>query len=395
MKTIGRVVLKKSSEKKIVNFYPWVFKDDIQESEISYGSDGIVDILGSNGRFLAKGFYSNQSKNPVKIIAYSKELNIEQEIRKRILYSLEKRFRMIKNKQIDPNNFRVVFSEADFIPGLVIDKYGDTVAFQLRNRFTESIREVIIDSISKELGARKIYERSDNDSRKVDEKLSPRNIPVKGHIPERIIIQEGDVKFSFSPFKGQKTGFFLDQYPNRLLVRKLCKKGIKVLDVFSYVGGFGIHCAKSEANVVCIEKNETFANLIRENAEMNGLVSNLKVITGDAFEKIKEIDDKFDIIVLDPPTFVKSISESRKRLPLLIDLIKNSFELLQKDGKLIVFTCSYNLLKEHFVAAIRIAAMESKVRIAVEGELLQSPDHPWILQIPETLYLKGLVISRY
>lgn len=134
--------------------------------------------------------------------------------------------------------------------------------------------------------------------------------------------------------------------------------------------------------------------MIKENIKSNGVKDRVRVVTGDAFEKIKEIDEKFDIVVLDPPTFVKSLSESRKRLPMLIDLIKHSLALLKPEGKLIIFTCSYNLLKEHFIASIRIAAMELGIRIRVDGELMQSPDHPWVIQMPETLYLKGLIVSK-
>jgi 23S rRNA (cytosine1962-C5)-methyltransferase len=169
--------------------------------------------------------------------------------------------------------------------------------------------------------------------------------------------------------------------------------GTKVLDMFSYVGGFGVYLAKRGAEVVCVEKDTEYANFINENAKLNG-IDNIRVINGDAFNAINSIEEKFDLIILDPPTFIKSISESRKRLPMLIDIIKKSFSLLNENGKLVVFSCSYNLLKEHLIASIRIACMELGIRVRVDKELMQSPDHPWAIQMPETLYLKGFVLSK-
>lgn len=394
MKTIGKIFVKKGSEKKIRNFYLWIYKDEIKRFSFEKEREGWVDIVSERGDFVCKGFYSPNSSTPVKVFSYDSDVDVTTEIKKRILFSFETRKKMIEEKILDKDNFRVIYSESDFLPGLIVDKYGEFFGIQIRNRLFESLRDVVIDSLMGILGARNIYERSYGEYREDDEKLEPRNVPVKGNIPSLIRIREDNIQFVFDPFKGQKTGFFLDQSRNRKIVASMCDKGMKVLDVFSYVGGFGIYCAKKGAEVICIEKNETYSELIRENAESNGVKERVEVITGDAFEKIKEINDKFDIIILDPPTFVKSLSESRKRLPLLINLIKHCLALLKPGGKLIVFTCSYNLLKEHFIASIRIAGMELGVRIRVDGELLQSPDHPWILQMPETLYLKGLIVSK-
>lgn len=393
MEYIGEVVLKRASEKKVRNFYLWIYNDDIKKLRVDQEKDGFVNVLCEDGKFLCVGFYSRNSKKPVRVLSYNKEFDIRLEIKKRLLFSLDLRRKLVSSGIISNDNFRVVYSESDFLPGLIVDKYGEFAGIQIRNKLFEEIYEDTIHSISTFLGLSKIYERSYGEFRE-DEDLPPRNIPVKGSIPSLIRIYEGDVQFVFDPFKGQKTGFFLDQAVNRRIVSNMCSSGMKVLDVFSYVGGFAIHCAKKGAKVVAVEKNEYYSHLIDENSRLNNLKDNVKVICGDAFEVVKEIDGLFDIIILDPPTLVKSLSESRKRLPILIELIKNSLRLLKLDGKLIVFTCSYNLLKEHFIASIRIAGMETGYRIRIEQELLQSPDHPWILQMPETLYLKGFVVSK-
>ncbi|MEN2997656.1 MAG: class I SAM-dependent rRNA methyltransferase [Brevinematia bacterium] len=394
MQTIGEVFLKKKAEKRVRNFYLWVYKDDIKKLSFSGNREGWVSVLTEDGDFICKGFYSPDVSKPVKVFSYDRNVNVDIEVKKRILFSFEMRRKLGFSGVIDSENFRVVYSESDFLPGLIIDKYEEFVGIQLRNRLFESLRDVVVDSIVKFIEVENIYERSYGEAREEEEKLQSRNVPVKGRIPELIRIRENGLQFVFDPFKGQKTGFFLDQSVNREIVAGLCSYGMKVLDVFSYVGGFGIYCAKKGAKVVCIEKNEYYSDLIRENSLMNDVKENVSVVVGDAFEKVKEVDDRFDLIILDPPTFVKSLSESRKRLPAFISLIKSSLSLLKPEGKLIVFTCSYNLLKEHFVAAIRIAGMELGVRLRIERELLQSPDHPWILQMPETLYLRGFIVSK-
>jgi len=392
MKKIGKILLKTKSEKKVRNFYLWIFRDDIEKAYLD-GEEGFVDVLSHDGNFICIGYYSNRSRNPIKVFSYSKEVDTKFEISKRLLSSLEERFKMIKNELIDPNNFRVVFSESDFLPGLVVDKYGNYVSFQIRNRLIESLREYVIDGIDKLLNPKGIYERSDIDYRVEEESLKSRSIQVKGNIPNAISIVEDGVKFLFPTFSGQKTGFFLDQSLNRKIISGMVGNGTKVLDMFSYVGGFGVYLAKRGAEVVCVEKDTEYANFINENAKLNG-IDNIRVINGDAFNAIDSIEEKFDLIILDPPTFIKSISESRKRLPMLIDIIKKSFSLLNENGKLVVFSCSYNLLKEHLIASIRIACMELGIRVRVDKELMQSPDHPWAIQMPETLYLKGFVLSK-
>jgi 23S rRNA (cytosine1962-C5)-methyltransferase len=392
MKKIGKILLKTKSEKKVRNFYLWIFRDDIEKAYLD-GEEGFVDVLSHDGNFICIGYYSNRSRNPIKVFSYSKEVDTKFEISKRLLSSLEERFKMIKNELIDPNNFRVVFSESDFLPGLVVDKYGDYVSFQIRNRLIESLREYVIDGIDKLLNPKGIYERSDIDYRVEEESLKSRSIQVKGNIPNAISIVEDGVKFLFPTFSGQKTGFFLDQSLNRKIISGMVGNGTKVLDMFSYVGGFGVYLAKRGAEVVCVEKDTEYANFINENAKLNG-IDNIRVINGDAFNAINSIEEKFDLIILDPPTFIKSISESRKRLPMLIDIIKKGFSLLNENGKLVVFSCSYNLLKEHLIASIRIACMELGIRVRVDKELMQSPDHPWAIQMPETLYLKGFVLSK-
>ena len=392
MKKIGKILLKTKSEKKVRNFYLWIFRDDIEKAYLD-GEEGFVDVLSHDGNFICIGYYSNRSRNPIKVFSYSKEVDTKFEISKRLLSSLEERFKMIKNELIDPNNFRVVFSESDFLPGLVVDKYGDYVSFQIRNRLIESLREYVIDGIDKLLNPKGIYERSDIDYRVEEESLKSRSIQIKGNIPNAISIVEDGVKFLFPTFSGQKTGFFLDQSLNRKIISGMIGNGTKVLDMFSYVGGFGVYLAKRGAEVVCVEKDTEYANFINENAKMNG-IDNIRVINGDAFNAINSIEEKFDLIILDPPTFIKSISESRKRLPMLIDIIKKSFSLLNENGKLVVFSCSYNLLKEHLIASIRIACMELGIRVRVDKELMQSPDHPWAIQMPETLYLKVFVLSK-
>ncbi|MCX8029584.1 MAG: class I SAM-dependent rRNA methyltransferase [Brevinematales bacterium] len=394
MEYIGEIIIKKEAEKKVRNFYLWIYEDEIKKFNINRSKEGWVSVISQDGRFVCSAYYSPNSRKAVKVFSYESNFDLDLEIKKRILFSFEHRKKLMYSNDIDKSNYRVVYSESDFLPGLVIDKYGDFVGIQIRNRLFEGLRDIVVDGIVRFLGVDNIYERSYGDFREDEEGLSPVNVPLRGNVPKFIRIVENGLQFVFETFKGQKTGFFLDQTVNRKIVSGMCNDGFKVLDIFSYVGGFGIYCAKRGANVVCIEKSEAYSDLIKENANSNGVSSKLKVITGDAFDLIKQIDEEFDIIILDPPTFVKSISESRKRLPQLIDLIKRSLVLLKPSGKLVIFTCSYNLLKEHFVAAIRIAGMELGVRLRVDNELLQSPDHPWILQMPETLYLKGFVISK-
>jgi 23S rRNA (cytosine1962-C5)-methyltransferase len=294
------------------------------------------------------------------------------------------------------NALRLVHGESDFVPGLVVDRYADTLVMQCSSSGVEMWRETLADMLMDLTGAERVYERSEVDVRLL-EGLEHRRGPLRGSLPpDRILIQENGLKFWVDVQRGHKTGHYLDQRANREQVRKLAQ-GRSVLDCFSYTGGFTTYSLAGGAASVCaLDASAEALELGRENVAINRLpAGSVEWLQGDVFQVLRTFRDqgrKFDLIVLDPPKFAQTASQAQRAARGYKDINLLAFKLLRSTGLLVTFSCSGGISEELFQKIVAGAALDAGVEAKIHKRLHQGVDHPVALNFPEGAYLKGLVI---
>jgi len=290
---------------------------------------------------------------------------------------------------------RLVHGEADWLPGLVVDRYADVVVLQVTSAFVEASLDAIVPALVDRLGASAIVARNDVPTRR-REGLSATVELLHGRRIEEVEIVEGDVRHTVRPFAGHKTGFYLDQRPARALVRSLAK-GKRCLDLFSYQDGFSLHALRGGATqAVAVDQSEPALALAAGDAERNGL-SGLEVRCGDAFDVVRamrEAGERFDLVVLDPPAFAKSRRELPGAERGYRDLNRQALRLLAPHGQLVTCTCSHHVTAPRFEELVRQAAAGLPFRVALRQRLGAGDDHPALVTHPESEYLKVLRVQR-
>lgn len=386
MTLIGQ--LKKGKEKKVLNGYPWVFRDELKSLEGETSTVSELNLFSYNFDFLGRGYYNPHSNRAVMVLTNRDTELDESFFQERLKRALAKRQNLY-----DGTFYRLVHGEGDRLPGLVVDRYDKTLVVQFRNRIMQELKPTIIQSLVKTLAPVSIYERSDFEAG-VEDRIERNTGPLYGEVPEKLEIVENGLRFGVDIKKSQKTGFFFDQRDSRAFCRKITanlslERG---LDLFSFTGGFGLNMASAGAKVVCVDKSIEDLELARINFKLNGLDKSAQLVQNDVFDYLGgfEIKDLFDIVVLDPPSFVKHKRELSHGIGLFKKLVEGSFPLIRDGGVLGICTCAYNIGLEHLVEAVRRASENTGITFSHLAITLQSPDHPWLVQVPESLYLKCL-----
>ena len=291
--------------------------------------------------------------------------------------------------------FRAVYGEGDFLPGLIVDKYGDHLAVQFLTCGMEMRREVITGVLLELLAPQGIVARNDASVRTL-EGLDERVEILYGNVPERVEIEEHSLLFRLDLLHGQKTGHFLDQKENHLLLKEKVKEK-DVLDCFCYSGSWGIHAAAfGAARVTCVDISEKAVALTRENAAQNGFAAVVECEAEDAFERLRTLRSEgrsFDVVVLDPPAFVKNKKVLQEALKGYFTINRRAMELLRPGGYLITCSCSYHMEREMFRELLANAAQKARREMRLVEVRTQAPDHPVLLAVPETEYLKCFVLQ--
>ena len=387
-----KIIVKKDKEQKILNFYPNVYKDEIKEILGEVKTGDVVDIITNDMKFLARGYVTEGTSAFVRVLTTKDEKIDKKFIFERIKRAYEKRKHLLD----ETNSVRVFYSEADYIPGLIIDKFDKWVSIQFRNSGVEIFRKEILEAVKKYIKPKGIYERSDVENR-IIEGVEEKTGVLFGEIPERIIMEDNGVKYSIDIVDGQKTGFFLDQRDSRKFISKYINNQTRFLDVFSSSGGFSMAALKCGAKeVVALDKDAHALELCYENYKLNDFSSNFSTVEGDAFLMLNTLttrNKKFDIITLDPPSLIKKKTDIYKGRDFFMDLCDKSFKLLENGGILGVITCAYHISLQDLIEVTRMAASKNNKLLSVIGINYQPEDHPWILHIPETLYLKALWVK--
>ena len=388
---MAQVVIKAGKEKKLRNLYPWVYREEIENVEGEAKAGDLVELQDARGEFIARAFYNPASHIPARIVTFDPREKVGIEFfRTRVAAAQRRREEAVGNT----NAYRVVHAEADGLPGLIVDRLGEVLVVQIRNAGMENHRELIVRALKSELAPRGIFERSDVDARE-EEGLAPRSELLWGEVPEAFVIHEDDVEFRVSVRGGQKTGFYLDQRDNRRLLRTLTSANDRVLDVYAYTGGFGLQAAKQGARVLCVDLDTDALRTLEENAARNGVKGRVGVRWGDAIEVMKNLAEEkksFTRIVLDPPTLARHKEDLPRVKRLFVEMVTSALALLERDGILFLSTCAYHMSLNDLIEVARIGGSETRRGARVLTVTFQPADHPWILQVPETLYLKTLVL---
>ena len=386
---MGQVILLKGKEKKIENFYPNVFKDEIKSVLGEAKTGDIVDVLRDDMKFVGRGYVTEGTSAFVRVLTTKDEKIDKDFIYNKIKTAYDKR----KHLAEETNCTRVFFSEADGIPGLVIDKFEKYISIQFRNSGVEAFRQEIINGVKKYMKPKGIYERSDVENR-VHEGVEEKTGIIYGEIPAEIIMEDNGLKYTIDIVNGQKTGFVLDQRDSRKFIRPYLNDKTRFLDVFSSSGGFSMAALKENcAKVTAIDKEPYALELCRRNYEVNGFTGDFETLEGDAFMLLKTLvgrGAKYDVITLDPPSLIKKKIDIRRGREFFFELCDSSFKLLDRGGILGVITCAYHMGLQDLLEVTRMAASNNGKMVQVIGINYQPEDHPWILHIPETLYLKAL-----
>lgn len=390
--TYPTVVLKAGREKTILKGHPWLYSGAIEKVYGDPAPGEVVCVTSATGQKVALCFYHPRCDIALRLISRHGDEKIDKSFwQRRIKSALELR------KKIVPQNttaYRLLNAEGDGIPGLVADRYGDLLVISIETAGAEFYRNEIIDALIKEVSPHGIYERSKGPARAL-EGLEERVGVVWGREPPTTMeIMEHGLRFLVQVKEGQKTGFFLDQRENRRLFQDL-SAGARVLNCFSYTGGFTVYAMRGGAQeVVSVDVSESAVIMIDENLKINGLDNKShRGVRADVFDYLRCENSRYDLICLDPPPFAKARKDVRSAFRGYRDINRLALKMLKQNGLLMTFSCSGALDEETFYQAICQAAAEAVGTVRLLTRLGAAKDHPTLINHPEGRYLKGFVLS--
>lgn len=383
-----RIQINPRARKQVLGGHPWIFSGAIRDVE---GDPGPADSVAVHcgDEFLGCGLYSPQSQ--IRVRLYSRKRHeCDRPYLRQALLAARNRRRLLLSRQT--TCYRLVNSEGDSLPGLCIDVYGNIAVLQLTTAPMDTRRRMILELLL-EMGFASVVERSDASVRSA-EGLEPQRGLLHGSLPDPLLVQENGLFFQVDPQEGQKTGFFLDQRDNRQLLGSLAK-GAEVLNGFCYTGGFSLAALRGGAQYVkSIDISGSALHMLRRNLQHNQLEQAHHVMEkADMFEALRDEDSEFQIVVLDPPPFVKNASSVPKAMRGYKDINRLALQRVRSGGLLMSFSCSGHIDMNRFEEALRWAAMDSGRQVQLLRRLGPGSDHPRLLGHPEGEYLKGLLLQ--
>jgi 23S rRNA (cytosine1962-C5)-methyltransferase len=394
MMTNSSIQLKPKRDLPVRRHHPWIFAGAIEAVSGEPEAGDPVDVFSDQGEWLAKATYSPLSQIRARIWTWTQGEEIDAVL---IDHRIELAFRQRDSvlSGIPTDSYRLIFSESDSIPGLIVDRYGDVLVFQILSFGVERYRGQIISSLQRLVDCRAIMERSDTEVRGL-EGLPPRSELAWGELEENEIeIFEHDLRFRIDIREGHKTGFYLDQRDNRQTIRKFITQG-EVLDCFCYSGAFGLNVLQSGADqVIAIDSSQNALDLAQKNRELNKISSaRWQPVASNVFDELRQLRDRgrsFDAIILDPPRFAPTSSHVSKASRGYKDINLLAMKLLKPDGILATFSCSGGITPEVFQKIVTGAALDAGVQVQILAWLSQPADHPVNVFFPEGRYLKGFI----
>ena len=391
--SLTTLVVKPGEADRLIAGHPWVYSSAIQRSSQPPADGELVQLKDHRHRFLGVGFYNSRSKIQVRMLSNERvEVNTDFFI-ERIRAAMEVR----KRHMPDATSFRVVSAEADLLSGLIIDKYEDVIVLQTSSLGMEQHKAIIVEAIQKVFRPRSVYERNEIASRQF-EGLPPLSGLLAGEPVETVDVTINGLKFTVDLRAGHKTGMYLDQQVNHARVGAMAK-GAMVLDCFTFLGGFALHCARAGARqVIGLDQSEDAVQAARTNAERNGVSGNTQFEVCNVFDWLKaktttgpneRLVPQFDLIILDPPSFTRNRASVPDALRGYKEIHVRALKLLKPGGTLATFCCSHHVDARLFEDVALSAAYDQRKLLRRVATYSQAPDHPVLPSIPETEYLKG------
>jgi 23S rRNA (cytosine1962-C5)-methyltransferase len=390
----GWVRLAAGEDQRLRDGHLWVYSNEVAESGGDFEDGDVVAVEDSSRRRIGTGLVNRASKIMVRLLTRgSSETFSEATLLARLRQAIARR------AHLGLDVVRLVNAEGDLLPGLVVDRYGGVVVIQTRilgwERRRDAVVDAVIDAVESLVAPAAVVLKNDSISRKA-EGLESYCLVARGSLEGNVVVSEGGLNLEIDVLKGQKTGFYIDQRDNRRLVLPFVG-GKRVLDCFCYTGAWSLACAKAGAReVLGLDSSEPAVELARRNAERNGLAEAARFEVCDVFDRLAEVasrKDKFDVVILDPP----SLARTRRAVPHAergyVHLNRLALGLLSPSGLVATCSCSHHVSGDGFQEMLRSAAALARKQVAVLASGAQPPDHPWLLGLPETHYLKCLVLA--
>jgi 23S rRNA (cytosine1962-C5)-methyltransferase len=384
---IQTVAITRRGEDRIRSGHPWIYRSDLAEAQADAGA--IVRVVGPRGRGLGHALYSDRSEIALRMFSRGDEAPGLETWRAR----LDQAIRFRESLSIDATAYRLVHGEADLLPSLVVDRYGDYLVLQALSQATDRLLPELTQLLDERLRPAGILARNDPRVRLL-EGLEQRVEVLHGNVPDAIEVREGAVVYDVDPYHGQKTGLFLDQRENRVAAAQYAHG--RLLDAFSYNGGFALALAPRCTEVTALDISEEAVARIRANARRNNL-SNVEARAMNVFDELRELERtsrRFDTIVLDPPAFAKNKAAVSKALSGYKEINLRALKLLTPGGVLVTCSCSYHVSEAAFADLLAAASVDAHASVAVVEKRMQGRDHPVLMTVPETYYLKCFILRK-
>ena len=367
--------------------HPWIYRADVVEVDANGGD--LVQVLGPRQRVIGSALFSDRSQISIRMLSHGEEPAGESLLRAR----LESAIRYRTSLQLDASAYRLVHGEADLLPSLVVDRYGDYVVVQTLSQGMDRLLPFITAALIEIAQPAGILARNDPKVRTLEG--LPQSVDVlHGSIPESVVVREGPIEYDVDLRRGQKTGLFLDQRENRQAAERYAHG--RLLDCFSYNGGFALRLARQCPDAEAVDISTDAVARIRSNAERNG-VSHLQAREANVFDELRRLEragERYDTIVLDPPAFAKNKAAVANALAGYKEINLRAMRLLRSGGYLVTCSCSYNVNEALFEAMLHEASADSHTQVAIVEKRMQGRDHPVLIGVPETYYLKCFILRR-
>lgn len=380
-----KVILNSKGTHRWLRGHPWIFRGDLEKIEDP--AAGAADVVSPQGKLLGQALYSPKSLIALRKMTRGRDKINADLINDRILRAKNLRDKLYPRSSL----YRLVFGEADFLPSLIIDRYHDVLVFQTLSAGMEVYKEEIVQFLQEIFSPRSLIERNDSSVRQKEE--LPLISQVKlGEAPSEVLLNIEGKKIGFNPLEGQKTGFFLDQRFNALRAAPYAHG--RVLDAFAHTGQFTVHLAKNASEVECVDSSQEAIRQLQLNLQHNG-ITNAKCFCENVFDFLKNQDsggEKYNTVILDPPAFVKGRQHLENALRGYKEINLRAMRLLKPEGILVTFSCSQLLTTQNFEEILADAAQDAGRTVRILEKLTQPPDHPVLLTMPESNYLKGYIL---
>jgi len=384
---IPTVTISARGEERLQSGHPWIYRTDIKDAAAAGGARVLVRSA-RGGRPLGSAFYSDRSQIALRMLTRGDVPADDALIRQRIESALAFR----QSLAIDATAFRLVHGEADLLPSIIVDRYGDYLVVQTLSQGADAVLPLVVSALQDSARPKGILARNDPRTRSL-EGLAQTVEVVAGIVPESIEIVENGVRYDVDVRHGQKTGLFLDQRENRAAARQYARG--RLLDCFTYHGGFALALAPKCREVIAVDVSADAIEHVKQNAARNGATIDARA--GNVFDELRGLDrlgERFDAIVLDPPAFAKNKAAVAGAQAGYKEINLRALKLLNPGGTLVTCSCSYNVNEAMFAEIVYEAAVDAQVNVTVVEKRMQGRDHPVLLGVPETYYLKCFILRK-